>query len=67
MIISTSAAAAVPGCGDKVGSLPKDYRLQLQTLLTEEAQKLRVVLHADLEGRSYRIEDFSSLLQKVGV
>ncbi|KAM7300356.1 uncharacterized protein ISCGN_020920 [Ixodes scapularis] len=67
MISSASAVAAVPGRSDKVGSSPIDYRLQLPSLPTGEAAKPSVILHADLEGRPYKIEEFRSPLQQVGV
>ncbi|CAN8017326.1 unnamed protein product, partial [Ixodes persulcatus] len=50
-----------------VAFLPKDYRLQLPALPTGDAAKLSVILHADLQGRPYRIEDFREPLNKVGV
>ncbi|CAN7981890.1 unnamed protein product, partial [Ixodes pacificus] len=65
---SPQAAAAVIGRGEtSVISLPKDYRLQLPALPTGDAAKLSVILHADLQGRPYRIEDFREPLNKVGV
>ncbi|KAM7301441.1 hypothetical protein ISCGN_016960 [Ixodes scapularis] len=39
----------------------------LPTSPTGEAAKLSVVLHADLEGRPYRLEDFRDPLKQVGV
>ncbi|CAN7976557.1 unnamed protein product, partial [Ixodes persulcatus] len=65
---SPQAAAAVIGRGEtSVSFLPKDYRLQLPALPTGDATKLSVILHADLQGRPYRIEDFREPLHKVGV
>ncbi|CAN7948045.1 unnamed protein product [Ixodes hexagonus] len=70
---SPQAAAAVIGRGEtSVSFLPKDYRLQLSPLPTGDAAKLSVIpviliLHADLQGRPYRIEDFREPLNKVGV
>ncbi|CAN7977237.1 unnamed protein product [Ixodes persulcatus] len=65
---SPQAAAAVIGRGEtSVSFLPKDYRLQLPALPTGDAAKLSVILHADLQGRPYRIEDFREPLNKAGV
>ncbi|CAN7940347.1 unnamed protein product [Ixodes pacificus] len=65
---SPQAAAAVIGRGETSDAfLPKDYRLQLPALPTGDAAKLSVILHADLQGRPYRIEDFREPLNKVGV
>ncbi|KAM7304387.1 hypothetical protein ISCGN_014287 [Ixodes scapularis] len=64
---SSPAAAAVIGRGDNVAPVLKEHRLQLPTLPTGEAAKLSVVLHADLEGRPYRLEDFRDPLKQVGV
>ncbi|KAM7295961.1 uncharacterized protein ISCGN_021176 [Ixodes scapularis] len=65
---SPSSGAAEPGRGDNgVTLLPKDYRLQLPPLPTGETAKLSVVLHADLEGRPYRTEDFRQPLHQVGI
>ncbi|KAM7300189.1 uncharacterized protein ISCGN_020753 [Ixodes scapularis] len=64
---SLQAVAAVPGRGDNRSFAAKEYRMQLPTLPTGDAAKLSVVLHADLDGRPYKIEDFKQPLQQVGV
>lgn len=65
---SPKEAAAVTGRGESnVSFLPSDYRVLLPALPTGDAAKLSVILHADLQGRPYRIEDFREPLDKVGV
>ncbi|KAM7289601.1 hypothetical protein ISCGN_029730 [Ixodes scapularis] len=44
-----------------------DLPWPLPTLPTGEAAKLSVVLHADFEGRPYRLEDFRDPFKQVGV
>ncbi|KAH6946487.1 hypothetical protein HPB50_013724 [Hyalomma asiaticum] len=62
---SVSAAASGRGVGGC--SLPAGYKLLLPTLPSDETMKLCVFLHCDVGGRTYRIEDFRSPLEELGV
>ncbi|KAH6946944.1 hypothetical protein HPB50_016233 [Hyalomma asiaticum] len=62
---SVSAAASGRGVGGC--SLPAGYKLLLPTLPSDETMKLCVFLHCDVGGRPYRIEDFRSPLEELGV
>ncbi|KAH6934741.1 hypothetical protein HPB50_000619 [Hyalomma asiaticum] len=65
---SQRAATAVAfGRGTPSVSVPKDYRIVLPTVSTGDAMKRAVVLHCDILGRPYRIEDFRKPLQDAGV
>ncbi|KAM7306359.1 uncharacterized protein ISCGN_010081 [Ixodes scapularis] len=62
-----AAIAAVQGRGDSATTVPKEYRIVLPPLPTGEAMKRAVILHCDIAGRPYRIEDFRKPLKDVGV
>ncbi|KAM7284960.1 uncharacterized protein ISCGN_031958 [Ixodes scapularis] len=62
-----AAIAAVPGRGDSATTAPKEYRIVLPPLPTGEAMKRAVILHCDIAGRPYRIEDSRKPLKDVGV
>ncbi|KAH6946009.1 hypothetical protein HPB50_011129 [Hyalomma asiaticum] len=62
-----SVSAAASGRGMRGCSLPGGYKLLLPTLPSDETMKLCVFLHCDVGGRPYRIEDFRSPLEELGV
>ncbi|KAH6926128.1 hypothetical protein HPB50_015009 [Hyalomma asiaticum] len=62
-----SVSAAASGRGVRGCSLPAGYKLLLPTLPSDETMKLCVFLHCDVGGRPYRIEDFRSPLEELGV
>ncbi|KAH6935988.1 hypothetical protein HPB50_012166 [Hyalomma asiaticum] len=62
-----AATAVAYGRGTSSVSMPKDYRIVLPTVSTGDAMKRAVVLHCDILGRPYRIEDFRKPLQDAGV
>ncbi|KAH6947183.1 hypothetical protein HPB50_017361 [Hyalomma asiaticum] len=62
-----SVSAAASGRGVRGCSLPGGYKLLLPTLPSDETMKLCVFLHCDVGGRPYRIEDFRSPLEELGV
>lgn len=62
-----AAITADAGRGEPVSSLPKDYRVVLPPLPTGEAMNRVVVLHCDVGGRPYRIDDFRQPLKDTGV
>ncbi|XP_077551754.1 uncharacterized protein LOC144165870 [Haemaphysalis longicornis] len=55
------------GRGEPYSSLPKDYRVVLHPLPTGEAMNRVVVLHCDVGGRPYRIDDFREPLRDADV
>ncbi|XP_049271165.1 uncharacterized protein LOC125758229 [Rhipicephalus sanguineus] len=68
MVSSQRAATAVAyGRGTPSFTVPKDYRIVLPTVSSGDAMKRAVVLHCDISGRPYRIEDFRKPLQDAGV
>ncbi|XP_075535627.1 uncharacterized protein LOC142571280 [Dermacentor variabilis] len=64
---SRAAKAADVGRGTPCSALPKDYRVILPPLPTGEGQRRAVVLHCDVTGRPYRIDDFRKPLKDAGV
>ncbi|XP_049522543.1 uncharacterized protein LOC125945033 [Dermacentor silvarum] len=62
-----AATAVVNGRGSPSFSMPKDYRIILPNVSSGEAMKRAVMLHCDISGRPYRIEDFRKPLQDAGV
>lgn len=62
-----AAIAADEGRGQVAVSVPEDYRVILPPLPTGDAMKRAVVLHCDVAGRPYRIEDFRQPLEDAGV
>ncbi|KAH6947207.1 hypothetical protein HPB50_017593 [Hyalomma asiaticum] len=62
-----SVSAAASGRGVRGCSLPAGYKLLLPTLPSDETMKLCVFLHCDVGGRPYRIKDFRSPLEELGV
>lgn len=62
-----AAIAADTGRGESVSALPKDYRVVLPPLPAGEAMNRVVVLHCDVAGRPYRIDDFRQPLKDAGV
>lgn len=55
------------GRGDSDSFAPKEYRISLPPLPSGDAMKKAVVLHCDIAGRPYRIEDFRRPLEELGV
>ncbi|XP_049518831.1 uncharacterized protein LOC125943519 [Dermacentor silvarum] len=64
---SRAATAADVGRGAPCSALPKDYRVILPPLPTGEGQRRAVVLHCDVTGRPYRIDDFRKPLKDAGI
>ncbi|XP_049520622.1 uncharacterized protein LOC125944302 [Dermacentor silvarum] len=64
---SRTATAADVGRGAPCSALPKDYRVILPPLPTGEGQRRAVVLHCDVTGRPYRIDDFRKPLKDAGI
>ncbi|KAH6930661.1 hypothetical protein HPB50_016292 [Hyalomma asiaticum] len=62
-----AATAVAYGRGTPSVSVPRDYRIVLPTVSTGDAMKRAVVLHCDILGRPYRIEDFRKPLEDAGV
>uniref|UniRef100_A0A6B0V9T9 CCHC-type domain-containing protein n=1 Tax=Ixodes ricinus TaxID=34613 RepID=A0A6B0V9T9_IXORI len=62
-----AAITAASGRGDSSFSDRSDYRVVLPQLPSGEAMKRAVVLHCDIAGRPYRIEDFRQPLKDIGV
>ncbi|KAM7283005.1 uncharacterized protein ISCGN_000188 [Ixodes scapularis] len=62
-----AAIAAVEGRGDSASSGSNDYRIVLPPLPAGEAMKRAVILHCDISGRPYRLEDFRKPLKDIGV
>lgn len=64
---SRAATAADVGRGAPCSALPKDYRVILPPLPTGEGQRRAVVLHCDVTGSPYRIDDFRKPLKDAGI
>ncbi|KAH6940261.1 hypothetical protein HPB50_026457 [Hyalomma asiaticum] len=64
---SRAVKAAEDGCGFPYTSLPKDYRIILPPLPSGEGLRRAVVLHCDISGRPYGINDFRMPLKELGV
>lgn len=62
-----AAIAAVAGRGISADSSPDSYRVVLPPLPSGDMFLNSVLLHADITGRPYRIEDFKGELQRLGV
>ncbi|KAM7300575.1 uncharacterized protein ISCGN_016186 [Ixodes scapularis] len=65
-----AATTAPSGRGDSViGNMAaiSDYRIVLPSLPCGEAMKRAVILHCDIAGRPYKIEDFRQPLNNAGV
>lgn len=67
-----ASSAGVRASGDAEPVIPSSgppggYRFLLPALPSSEGMKACVVLHCDLEGRPYRIEDFRSPLEELDV
>lgn len=58
-----AVTAADAGRGNSCFSVPKDYRVVLPPLPTGDGLKTTVVLHCDIAGRPYRIDDFRKPLK----
>ncbi|KAH7938729.1 hypothetical protein HPB52_000148 [Rhipicephalus sanguineus] len=64
---SRAVKAADAGCGFSCTSLPKDYRLILPPLPSGEGLRRTLVLHCDIAGRPYGINDFRKPLKDLGI
>lgn len=65
---SAITTTAFHGRGDAACSdIPSDYTVLLPTFSASEAMKCSLVLHADIRGRPYRVEDFIGPLRQAGV
>ncbi|XP_077541950.1 uncharacterized protein LOC144154144 [Haemaphysalis longicornis] len=60
-------SAAMFSRGDRSSRAPSGYRFLLPTLPSGDSMKTCLILHCDLGGRPYRIEDFRTPLQQFGV
>lgn len=64
---SRAVKAAEDGRGFSYTSLPKDYRIILPPLPSGEGLSRAVVLHCDISGRPYGINDFRMPLKELGI
>ncbi|XP_049528491.1 uncharacterized protein LOC125947554 [Dermacentor silvarum] len=64
---SRAATTADAGRGSSFSDVPKDYRIILPPMPTGEGLKTMVVLHCDIAGRPYKIEDFSQPMRNAGI
>ncbi|KAH6920910.1 hypothetical protein HPB50_028102 [Hyalomma asiaticum] len=64
---SRAVKAAEDGRGFPYTSLPKDYRIILPPLPSGEGLSRAVVLHCDISGRPYGINDFRMPLKELGI
>lgn len=62
-----AAITALAGRGDSVFPGSSEYRFLLPQLPSGDSMKKAVVLHCDMAGRPYRIEDFRQPLDELGV
>lgn len=69
--MGSSAGEGASGGGEQVlrrpDGPPAGYRFLLPTLSAKPTMEACVVLHCHLDGRPYRIEDFRSPLEELGV
>lgn len=61
------ASAAMSGRGDRFTGAPEGYRILLPYIQSEDSMKPCLVLHCDLAGRPYRIDDFRAPFLQLGV
>lgn len=61
------ASAAMFGRSDRFPTAPSGYRFLLPTIPAEDSMKTCLILHCDLGGRPYRIEDFRAPFHEMGV